>query len=433
MKELSNIDWFDDTKKYGSKPGLEIVKKLLELLGDPQYKFESVQITGTNGKGSTTAMTTSILRQAGYRVGMFTSPHLSRINESIQVNNQEISTYVMEEYLGEIMKKVSVLLSQGFRHPTQFELLVTMAFMYFSDMKIQIAVVEVGMGGRDDATNVLDNKISIITNVSLEHTQWLGGTIEDIAENKAGILRDNSVLITAATQPKILSILESEAHRKQSKFINVNSEQKIILESYSLERQKFTVQTTHRKYEHLTLPLLGDHQLLNAACSLSAIEEIEKYGFKVDYMDIRTGIANVVWPGRFEIIEKEPLIILDGAKDAEAMKALVATIKKYIPNRKIITILGISSDKNLESMINSLVDITNRFIITVHRVADRTAKASELENIAIKTEVPTEIIIPVRKAIEEARNNLARNEALLITGSVFLIGEARETWKSLVK
>lgn len=433
MKELSNIDWFEDTKKYGSKPGLDVIKKLLELLGDPQDNFESIQITGTNGKGSTTAMTTSILRQAGYRVGMFTSPHLSRINESIQINNQEISTHIMDKYLGEIRKTVSVLLSQDIRHPTQFELLVTMAFMYFSDIEIQIAVVEVGLGGRDDATNVLDNKISIITNVSLEHTQWLGGTIEDIAENKAGILRDNSVLITAATQPKILSILKSEAHRKQSKFINVNSEHKIIFESYSLEGQNFTVQTTHCRYEHLTLPLLGDHQLLNAACALAAIEEIENYGFKVDYMDIRTGLANVVWPGRFEIIEKEPLIILDGAKDAEAMKALVATIKKYIPNIKIITILGISSDKNLESMINSLADITNRFILTEHRVADRTAKASELEDIAIKTEVPIEIIIPVRKAIEEARKHLIPIEALLITGSVFLIGEAREIWNPKVK
>ena len=214
--EMSNLDWFEYLKTYGSKPGLQTVRQLLKQLDNPQTHFHSIHVTGTNGKGSTTAMTASILQAAGYKTGMFTSPHLSDITESIQINGEPIPINNMDRILGLIKEETKSLPSLGFRQPTHFEALVALAYTYFSIEKIDIAVIEVGMGGRDDATNVLDSIASVITNISLEHTQWLGETLEEIAENKAGILKKCTELITAVTQPNIITLLQTIATQKQA-------------------------------------------------------------------------------------------------------------------------------------------------------------------------------------------------------------------------
>lgn len=426
--ELSNLQWLEYIKIYGSQPGLQTVKLLLKLLGYPQTSFESIHVTGTNGKGSTVAMTASIFRAAGYKTGMFTSPHLSVINESIKVNEQNISVSAMDTYIGVIREKIDVLEAQGIRHPTHFEVLVALAYTYFAAEEIDIAVVEVGMGGRDDATNVIDSITSIVTNISLEHTQWLGDTIEEIAENKAGILKKNSVLITAATQPSVISKLAEIAKQKQSALIQIRKDYEIIPETKSLQGQEFTVRTPTKTLRHLRIPLLGDHQLRNATCAIAAIEAAQSRDYQITIDDFREGFAAVAWPGRFEIVEKNPLTVLDGAKDAQAIKALVKTVKQYLPDKRVYTIIGISSDKDHESMIKSLSEITYQFIITEHRVQNRTARATDLEKIAQKTGKPTNIIIPVRKAMDETRKHVKQDDVILVTGSVFLIGEARENW-----
>ncbi len=426
--EMSNLDWFEYLKTYGSKPGLQPVKKLLKMLGDPQNDFESIHMTGTNGKGSTTAMTASILRSAGYKTGMFTSPHLSRISESIKINDDEIPQFQMENILGVIREKIEVLVSQGTRHPTQFEVLVTLAYTYFSQQKVDIAVIEVGMGGRDDATNVIDSLASIVTNISLEHTQWLGQTLEAIAETKAGILRNGTQLITAATQPVVLAKLREIADQNDSLLITVDKDIQIIPEKSSMEGQLFTVISSTQTYSHLFLPLLGAHQQRNAACAIAAIEAAQKRGFKITPEAIRLGLMSVTWLGRFEVMEKDPLIILDGAKDAAAVKALVDTVKQNLSGRRIITILGVSSDKAHQLMIQNLAEITDQFILTEHRIQNRTAKAAYLETIAEKTGKPTKSITPVCDAIKYARQIADTDEVILVTGSVFLVGEARERW-----
>ncbi len=426
--EMSNLDWFEYLKIYGSKPGLQTVKELLKLLDDPQTGFESIHVTGTNGKGSTAAMTASILQASGYKVGMFTSPHLSDMRESIKVNNQDIPIASMEKYLAVIRKKVLVLTSRGIRHPTQFEVLISLAFMHFAAEEVDIAVVEVGRGGRDDATNVLDSLASIVTNVSLEHTEWLGDTVEEIAENKAGILNEGTVLITASNDPKVVSTLSRIADQKNSILLQVGKDIEITSENKNLQGQQFTVKTSKQTLSHLTIPLLGDHQLRNAACAIAAIEEAQKKGFQIPVEGFQKGLADVSWPGRFEIVEKNPLIVLDGAKDPYAMRALVETVKQYLPNKHIHTILGISSDKDHESMIQSLNEITQEFILTEHRVRSRTAAAENLEKIAHKTGKPAKIIIPVAEAVTETKKHVKPDDVILVTGSVFLIGEAREIW-----
>ncbi len=426
--EMSNLDWFEYLKTYGSKPGLQTVRQLLKQLDDPQTHFQSIHVTGTNGKGSTTAMAASILQAAGYKTGMFTSPHLSGITESIQINRDSIPLQTMENILGTIRAQIETMLSQGIRHPTEFEVLVALAFTYFASEKIDVAVIEVGMGGRDDATNVINSMASIVTNISLEHTQWLGDTEEKIAEIKAGILKKDTELITAVTQPSILTLLQNIAAKKQSRLTHIGTDITITPETSSLEGQTFTVKTPTQTLTHLSTPLLGPHQRRNAACAIAAAEAAQRNGFKITPEAIYKGLYTVDWPGRFEVIEKNPLIILDGAKDAQAIKALIETVKEHLPEKRIITIVGISSDKNHQSMIQSLAEITDRFILTEHRVKNRTAKASDLEKIAETTGRPVKSITPVKEAIEYAKKDANPEDVILITGSVFLIGEAREYW-----
>jgi dihydrofolate synthase/folylpolyglutamate synthase len=425
---ISNFDWFEYLKKYGSNLELEPIKKLLKLLGDPQTSFDSIHVTGTNGKGSTTAMTSSILRAAGYKTGMFTSPYLSRVTESIKVNGGEISIHDMEAIFSFIREKIQKLKSQGVRHPTQFEVLVALAYTYFSQENVDIAVIEVGMGGKNDATNIINSLASIITNISLEHTKWLGKNVEEIAETKAEILRKNTELITAANQRGVIVKLQEIANKRNSKLTIVDKDIKIIPETSSINEQTFTIMTPTNSYKNLIIPLIGSYQLRNAACAIAAIEAAKKAGFKITPEDIHRGLEAVDWPGRFEVMSQKPLIILDGAKDAEAIKALVETVKQIRQERRIISIIGISSDKTHHSMIHTLAEITDKFILTEHRNQNRTARASYLEKIAIKTGKPTEIIKPVIEAIKYAKKMTDPEDIILITGSVFLIGEAREYW-----
>jgi len=425
---MSNLEWFEYIKIFGSKPGLKPIKKLLKLLGDPQKNFESIHITGTNGKGSTTAISASIFQAAGYKVGMFTTPHLSKVTESIKVNNQDISVTRMNTIINAIREMIDYLLIQEIRHPTHFEVLVALAFVYFASQDVDIAVVEVGMGGRDDATNVLESMMSIITNVGLEHTKYLGKGLMKIAENKAGILKKGTVLISAVTQPQVIAKLESIVSKKQSKLLSIDKDYTIIPLDSNLKGQKFTIKTPKQTISNLKISLLGSHQLRNAACAIAAVETAQKKGFKIKQIDIQNGISTTMWPGRFEIVDKKPLTILDSAKDADAVKALIKTVKEYLPNKQVYTIIGISSDKNHESMIKSLAKITKQFILTEHRVQDRTAKATDLENIARETKKPTKIIIPVKEALKHIKQNTKPGDVILVTGSVFLIGEAREYW-----
>jgi dihydrofolate synthase/folylpolyglutamate synthase len=426
--ELYLLDWFESLKRYGSKPGLQLVRELLSLMGSPQESFDSIHVTGTNGKGSTTAMTASILEKAGYKVGVFTSPHLSRINESIKVNGKDITDTEMNNLLAQIKDQIQHMLETGTRHPTYFEVLVVLAYSYFQLQGVEIAVIEVGMGGRDDATNVLNSMASIVTNISLEHTQWLGDTLEEIAENKAGILNENSALITAANQPEVIAALREIAEEKHSGLIRVDEDYRVSPENKSLAGQEFTIETPERTLTHLRTPLLGDHQLRNAACAIAAINVSKKNGYKITEDAIREGLAEVIWPGRFEVMEEHLLIILDGAKDAEAINALVETVKTYLPDRHVITILGTSSDKANKTMIEALSEVTDQFILTEHRINNRTTRAIDLEKIATKTGKPTMIVTPVSEAIKMAKKMANPDDVILVTGSVFLIGEAREYW-----
>ena len=426
MGELSNIMWWEDTKNLGSKPGLESIEVLLELMGLPQNGYKSIHVTGTNGKGSTSAMAASILRASGYSVGLFTSPHLSNWTESIVVDGNEITEDEMGKILGTVRAKAGELESVEVRHPTHFEVLVAACFLYFRERGVDYAVIEVGMGGRDDATNVIPSNVSVLTNVSLEHTAWLGDTVEKIAEVKSGILRDGTALVTASIQSEVIEVLEKTVQEKKSKLIRVGLDYIPVPSKIDLTGQTFHLSTPTGMINDLEIPLLGVHQVLNASCSVAAVEQLDDQ--RVTERHIRDGLKTVVWPGRFEIMERRPLVILDGAKDMKAAQRLTETVKMYLPGLDLFTVISTSSDKDFDGMVRSLADVTGRFIITEHRVKSRTASAEQIEEAVKKTGVPYEIVLPVHKAIDTAKSYALEEDAVLVAGSVFLVGEAREYW-----
>ena len=426
MGGLSNIEWWEETKKLGMRPGLDSIKTLLRLLGSPQDEYRSVHVTGTNGKGSTSAMAASILRKSGHRVGLFTSPHLSSWTESVNVDGDDVSVEEMGTVLGTIRSKVDELDGLGVLHPTHFEVLVAACFLYFKERRVDYAVIEVGMGGRDDATNVIPSSVSVLTNVSLEHTAWLGDTVEEIALVKAGILREGTAIVTAAAQPEVINVLETVAAEKDSGLIRVGREYIPIPSMIDLGSQGFHLVTPDGQINDLRIPLLGTHQVLNAACAVAAVSYLGDQ--KVNEGTIREGLKKVIWPGRFEIVARKPLVILDGAKDARAAERLKETVRTYLPGLDVFTVIGVSSDKDIGSMVRSLADVTGRFIITEHRVIARTASAAMIEEAVEKTGVPYEVVVPVHRAIESAKEMALESDVILIAGSVFLVGEAREYW-----
>jgi dihydrofolate synthase/folylpolyglutamate synthase len=426
MGGLSNIEWWEETKKLGMRPGLDSIKTLLRLLGSPQGEYKSIHVTGTNGKGSTSAMAASILRESEFRVGLFTSPHLSSWTESVNVDGDDVSVEEMDAVLGTVRSKVDELDGLGVRHPTHFEVLVAACFLYFKERRVDYAVIEVGMGGRDDATNVIPSSVSVLTNVSLEHTAWLGDTVEKIARVKAGILREGTAIVTAAAQPEVINVLETVAAEKDSELIRVGRDYIPIPSMIDLGIQGFHLVTPDSQINDLRIPLLGTHQVLNAACAVAAVSYLGD--LKVNEGTIREGLKKVIWPGRFEIVARKPLVILDGAKDARAAERLKETVRTYLPGLDVFTVFGVSSDKDIGSMVRSLADVTGRFIITEHRVKARTASAAMIEEAVEKTGVPYEIVVPVHMAIESAKEMALESDVILIAGSVFLVGEAREYW-----
>ncbi|MBN1683329.1 bifunctional folylpolyglutamate synthase/dihydrofolate synthase [Candidatus Bathyarchaeota archaeon] len=422
-ENISN--WYYETDKLGSKLGLEAITVLLSKLNNPQKKLRTIHITGTNGKGSTAAMIASILISAGFKVGLFTKPHLSTFLESIKINNQLIS----EDDATRILLKIKINANEmetknNPRHPTQFEILTALAFTYFAEQETQFAIIEAGMGGLLDATNVIDPLIAIITNVSLEHTNVLGETKLEIASNKAGIIKENCIVVTATEDKEIFQLLKDISNKKFSNIIRVGKDITYRIIKLNFEGLHFIVNGKRQSYELFT-KLLGEHQAINAATAIAAIESLKKYGYDISESAIIEGIKDVKWPGRLEVVSNHPLIVLDGAKDEAAVKALTKSLSIF-DYKHLILIIGISSDKNISKMVEELAKYSDFIIATNHRVKSRSTDpqiiAKEFRRVGKNAEISQDFTIAFNKAVHIAQ----KNDLILITGSLFLVGEARE-------
>jgi dihydrofolate synthase/folylpolyglutamate synthase len=420
------LDWLFNVRRFGPKRTLKPTKKFLKLFGTPQNHFKSIHIGGTNGKGSTSAFTASILQSAGYKVGLYTSPHLERFNERIKVNGLEIS----DEEVARFLSKARIFFEQMLNYPIPmhlrfFDIITGVCFKYFEEQQVDFGVIEVGLGGRLDATNVLEPLVSIITNIGYEHVNILGPTLEDIAFEKAEIIKSGIPIVTAETNPRILKIFEKKAKEQNSPIINVNKEtryQRLTMDSYG---QVFNLKTLKTNYKNLQIPLLGEHQISNAITALSAIETLSRFSFCIQHKAIVQGLKTIYWPARLEVINRNPLVLLDCAKDAEATLAIKKTIQKNFPKKRIIAIISISSDKNIEGMIDNLAQIVECFIITKHSVTYRATEPEILINEITKYGKPYEVYLDRNEAFKRALEKANPKDMVLVIGSVYLAGDAR--------
>ena len=425
-----NIDnalkWLFNVRRFGPNRTLEPTKKYLELMGNPHKSFSSIHVGGTNGKGSTSAIIASILEAANYKVGLYTSPHLERFNERIKINGVEISNEDATRLLSnakslfEDMHKYTKPMPLHF-----FDILTGVCFKYFEEKRVDFGVIEVGLGGRLDATNIITPLVSVITNIGYEHVNILGPTLEDIAFEKAGIIKENVPIITGEINPNVLSVFIQACKQRNSKLIQVKKYAKYERLNTSSDGQRFWLQSKNTNYQELKIPLLGLHQLINAATAITVIETLQKSGILIPSKSVAYGVRNVNWSGRLEIILKKPMIVLDCAKDAEATEVVKRAIKEDFEDRRIIAVISISSDKNIEGMIKNISDIAERFIITKHSVTYRAATPERLIREIEKYGKPYIVHLDRNEAFKHAIEITNPDDMILVIGSVYLAGDAR--------
>ncbi len=405
----------------GSVPGLETVTELLERMGNPQDKLTFIHVAGTNGKGSVSTLIANALAANGYRVGRYVSPVLADYREKILVNNRMISKRSAGEGLWDLFGISDEMVKDGFAHPTSFELETALGFKYFVEKKCDFVVLEAGMGGRLDATNVVKNtKMCVFTSISLDHMAFLGNTEAEIASQKAGILKPGCIVVSAAQNTEVSMVLETACNEMSVPFTMVKKD-KIKVGRQSLKGQKIS----YGKYAQVEVPLLGSFQTENAALALEALYQLEESGVKLAEEKIRKGFAESNWPARFEVLSRKPYLIADGAHNKDAVKKLMETLRFYFTNRRIIYIMGVLKDKDYTPMIEQAVPRAE-FIFTVTPPnKERALSALELARAIREYNPNVTAADSVEEALEMARLMAGEDGVILAFGSLSYMGKLR--------
>ena len=410
------LDYIHSVCWKGMMPGLNRINQLLEKMGNPEKDLKFIHIAGTNGKGSTAAMTASILRKAGYCTGLYTSPFIYQFGERMQVNGELIP----DDELIEITEYVKPLADSLDETPTEFELITAIAFEFFKRRKCDIVVLEVGLGGLLDATNVIDTpEVAVITNIGLDHTDILGNTLEEIAFNKAGIIKENGHAVIYRGTPGVEKVFEDACRERNTKLKKANFDG-LKLKSHDLFEQVFDC----GDYQDIHLPLLGDHQLHNAAVVLAVAETLQKIGWNITLENIYEGIRDVSWPGRFDIVCRDPLFIIDGGHNPQCLEALVKNIQDYLADRRVIALTGVLADKDYGDMYKPVLPYIEQFVCVTPPNPRRliaTELAEHLQNVGAKATACDTIPEGVKKAMELAGSD----GVVLCFGSLYTIGDIR--------
>jgi len=417
MKEKTSyqegIEYLYNLQKYGIKFGLSKTSNLMKAFGNPHKGRKYIHIAGTNGKGSVAAFVASILKHAGIKVGLYSSPHLVRFTERFRINDEEIPR---EKAAGLIDELMGVAVSDS--PPTFFEATTAMAFLYFAREDTDIDIMEVGMGGRLDATNVITPLVSVITNISMEHQFFLGSRLLDIAGEKGGIIKEGVDLVTGATQPSVISLFKSICREKGSPMWRVGTDIR-----YRATRYGFHYKGIKRRFNRLQLGLKGRFQARNAALALAAIELLEKHGFRISPGNVQEGLKDSGWPGRMQVVAENPTILLDGAHNPAAMKALARSIKAGFEYRRLILVIGIMADKEIGKLLRGIVPIAD-YVFYTRPVYSRAADPENLMAEAAPLERPGKVEPLLTRAIKKARDMAGPEDLIVICGSLFTVGEA---------
>jgi len=413
-----SLDYLYRLEKFGMIFGLTQVERILRAAGNPHKEIQAIHIGGTNGKGSTAAMMSSILQKEGYRVGLYTSPHLIRFTERIKVNGKEIEEEEVATLTEWLRKEVE---AAGITPPfTFFDFTTALALHYFKQKLVDLSILEVGLGGRLDSTNVVDPLISIITNIAKDHEEYLGKSILKIAREKAGIIKKGRPLITAATQPQVRRLFSKICQGKGSPYFRVGKEFRYI----RAEDGDFDYEGLNRKLWSIHLNLKGYHQVINATTALGAMEVLEDLGYRVSTDAMIDGLREVDWPGRLEMISSSPRVILDGAHNPAGAIVLKESLEKEFQYQHLILLIGIMKDKDVQSMLHLLAPLADRIILTKPHT-DRAAPPSLLKRALGRNGEKAEIAEDLNEAIGRALSLTQKEDLLCITGSLYTVGEAR--------
>jgi len=411
MQDL--LEHFSGLKSADIRLGLGPITQLLNRFKNPQDAYSTMLIGGTNGKGSIAAMVASVLARSGYRVGLYTSPHLIDIRERIRINGDMILPEEMDELIKEIKS-----LSPG--NITYFEFLTAVAFLYFYRKRVDLAVLEVGLGGRLDATNVVSPLISVISNISLEHCEYLGNRLEDIAWEKGGIIKNGGNCITAVKQRRVVQFLEVICRSRGANLIKLGREIKIDIH----DDGSFSYRGTEKRYNRLICPLRGRHQIDNAALAVGVIEYVAKKGFEVEDNAVYAGIRDVRWEGRLEVLRFAPVVLVDGAHNAAGASVLSDALTKEFTYKKLIMVFGVLNDKDYRTMVKKLIPRADRVILT-RPASERALPPEAIVPIARQYLRNIDVVEDTHEALKKALSIAAQDDLICVTGSLYLVGEIK--------
>ena len=412
------LDYLYGLEKFGMIFGLTQEERILDAIGNPHKEIQAIHVGGTNGKGSTAAMISSILQREGYRVGLYTSPHLIRFTERIKVNGKEIEEEEVVALTGWMRKEIE---TAGITAPfTFFDFTTAMALHYFKEKWVDLAILEVGLGGRLDSTNVIDPLISVITNIAKDHEEYLGKSILKIAHEKAGIIKKGRPLITAATQPSVLRLFSKVCREMGSPYFRVGKEFRYL----RAEDGEFNYEGLNRKLWGIHLNLKGFHQVINATTAFGAMEVLEDLGHRVSTEAMINGVREVDWPGRLEMISSSPKVVLDGAHNPAGALVLKESLEEEFHYEHLVLLIGIMKDKDIQSMLHLLAPLADHIILTKPHT-DRATPPSLLKRALGPNGKKAEVAEDFKKAIERGLSLTEKEDLLCITGSLYTVGEAR--------
>ena len=421
MEYADAVDYVESLGKFGIHLGMERIQGLTALLDHPERKIRTVHVTGTNGKGSVTTFLANMLQQAGLKVGSYTSPHFVRYNERICLNGEEISNEDFAAVTEKTKAALDRFLAQGGEQPTQFEFITALAFLYFAEKQVDCAVIEVGMGGLWDSTNIITPEVSVITNVTLEHTERLGKTIEAIAAQKAGIIKPGVPVVTEA-EGKALEVIRGAAEANHAPLYVYGDDFSTEELTSSMDTQTFLYRLGEKELE-VAIHLPGEHQILNGAAALTAAEILrDKHGVPDETAMLR-GMEAARWPGRLERIHRNPDIILDGAHNPSGVTVLRKALDEYYPKARRIYVFGMMADKDVSQVSDILFRPEDTIYTVLAHEGDRSEKPEKLAQRLHKNAVPMEnLTAAYQRAVSEA----GPEDVVIVCGSLYLIGTFKE-------
>lgn len=412
LEYIHGVNWME------CEPGTQREEELLSYIGNPEKELKYVHIAGTNGKGSTAAMTASVLSAAGYKTGLFTSPHIIEFNERCQINGE----YISNEDLCDIVEYIKPFADKMKEPPTEFELISAIGFEYFKRKKCDIVVLEVGLGGVMDSTNVIPAPVvAVIAAIGLDHTGLLGNTVEEIAKEKAGIIKKGCDAVIYSQKESVEQVCIDICKKRDVKYY-ITENEKMHQKSFDLDGQ--TVDYAHLK--DLLIPLTGSYQLKNAALVLKIIEVLKLNGYKISDNDIKKGLANTKWPSRFEVLSKNPVFIVDGAHNPQGIKATSESLLMHFPDKKIIFIMGVMADKDFESMLPFITPMAKEFITVTPEYESRALNADSLTQYLRPYGVEVIECGEVENGIKEALKRAGQDGVICALGSLYLSGDIKK-------